>query len=97
MEVVFIFSSKTSVLVGCGLKQAEYELNTTRVSDQCLSLAENLRIGKQAFSAGFHTENDLFKNPSTEMEFLFQYHTPGLGGHRPVVAIPWAKPGFAPS
>ena len=44
---------------------SKYEPNMTRVSDQCLSLAENLRIGKREFSAGFHNENDLFKNPST--------------------------------
>jgi len=49
----------------CGLKQAENELNTTHFSEQGLSLAENLRIQKQAFSASFQTENDPFKNPST--------------------------------
>jgi len=52
-------------LVWCGLKQAENELNTPRVYDQHLSLAENLRIQKRAFSAGFYTENALFKHLST--------------------------------
>jgi hypothetical protein len=64
VKVVFIFSSKTRVLVWCGLKQAEYEPNTTHVSEQCLSLAEYPRIWKRSFSAGFQTENNLFKNPS---------------------------------
>jgi len=58
---------KTRVLVGCGLKQAEYEPNMTHVSEQCLSLAEYPRIRKRAFSAGFQIENNLFKNPSTEV------------------------------
>jgi len=52
-------------LVWCGLKEAENEPNMTLVSDQSLSLAENLRIQKRAFWAGFQTENNLFKNPST--------------------------------
>ena len=60
-----IFSSKTRVLVWCGLKQAENEPNTTCFSKQRLSLAENLRIQKRAFSAGFQAGNSLFKNPST--------------------------------
>jgi len=51
-------------MVWCGLKQAEYVPNTTHVSEQCLSLAENPRIRKRAFSAGFQNENNLFKNPS---------------------------------
>jgi len=37
----------------------------TLVSEQRLSLAENLRIQKRAFSACFQAENSLFKNPST--------------------------------
>jgi len=65
VEVVFIFSSKTSVLVWCGLKQAENQLKTTCVSEQGLSLDENPRIQKRAFSAGFQAEYDPFKNPST--------------------------------
>jgi len=56
-----------TVLVWCGLKQAEYELNTNHVSEQCLSLAENARIQKRAFSASFQTGNSLFKNPSTKV------------------------------
>ena len=70
MKVVFIFSSKTRVLVWCGLKQAEYQPNMTHVSEQCLSLAEYPRIRKRAFSAGFQTENDRFKNPSTDKVLL---------------------------
>ena len=65
MEVVFIFSSKTRVLVWCGLKQAENEPKTTKVSELRLSLAANLRIQKRAFLASFQTENTLLKNPST--------------------------------
>jgi len=53
------------LLVWCGVKQAENEQNMTRVSEQRLSLAENLRIQKPAFLAGFQTENVLFENPST--------------------------------
>jgi len=53
------------VLVWCSLKLAENEPNTTSVSDQGLSHAENLLIQKRAFSAGFQAENYLLKNPST--------------------------------
>jgi len=65
--VVFIFFSKTRVLVSCGLKQAENEPKTNHVSEQRLSLAENLRIQKRAFLASFQTENTGFKNPSTDV------------------------------
>ncbi len=56
--VVFILASNTSVLVWFGWKQAEYEPNTTRVFDQRLSLGENARIQKQAFSARIQAENE---------------------------------------
>jgi len=59
------------VLVWCGLKQAENEPNTTHVSEQRLSLAENLRIQKRAFLAGFQAGNSMFKNPSTGLSFPF--------------------------
>jgi hypothetical protein len=65
--VVFIFSSKTSVLPWFGLKQAENELKTTHVSDQRLSLGQNARFQKWAFSACFQDENDLFKNLGTDV------------------------------
>ena len=65
VEVVFIFSSKTSVLVWCGLKQAENEPKTTHVFEYSLSLAENPSIQKRAYSAGFQAENSPTKNPST--------------------------------
>ena len=63
--VVFIFSSKTSVLVWCGLKQAETEPKTSYVSDPRVSLDENIRFQKWAFSAGFQAENDPFINSDT--------------------------------
>ena len=63
--VVFIFSSKTSVLPWFSLKQAENELKTNHVSDQRLSLGQNARFQKWAFSACFQDENDLFINLST--------------------------------
>jgi len=65
VEVVFIFSFKTSVLVWCGLKQAENEPKTTHVFEYSLSLAENPSIQKRAYSAGFQAENSPTKNPST--------------------------------
>jgi len=70
-----IFSSKTSVLVWCGLKQAENKLKTTPVSEQCLSPAENAHIQKRSYWAGFEAENDPFKNPSTGLHF---YQTLGF-------------------
>jgi len=54
------------VSVWCGLKQAENQPKTTHVSKQRLSLAENLRFQKRAFSASFQNENTPFKNPSTD-------------------------------
>ncbi len=63
--VVFIFSSKTRVLVWCGLKQAENRLKTSYVSDLRLSLGENARFQKWAFSACFQAENDPFINSGT--------------------------------
>jgi hypothetical protein len=68
--VVFIFSSKTSVLPWFGLKQAENELKTTHVSDQRLSLGQNARFQKWAFSACFQAENEPFINSGTVPEFI---------------------------
>jgi hypothetical protein len=65
VKVVFIFSSKTSILVWCGLKQAENEPKTTHVSDPRLSLCENDRFKKRAYSACFQAENDLYINSGT--------------------------------
>ena len=65
MKVVFIFSSKTSILVWCGLKQAENEPKTTHVSDPGLSLREYDRFQKPSYSACFQAENDLYKNSGT--------------------------------
>ena len=64
-RVVFIFSSKTRVLVWCGLKQAEYGPKTSYVSDPRVSLGENVRFQKWAFSACFQAENDPFINSGT--------------------------------
>ncbi len=64
-RVVFIFSSKTSILVWCGLKQAETEPKTSYVSDPRVSLDENVRFQKWAFSACFQAENDPFINSGT--------------------------------
>jgi hypothetical protein len=63
--VVFIFSSKTRVLVWCGLKQAENRPKTSYVSDLRLSLGENARFQKWAFSAFFQAENNPFINSGT--------------------------------
>ena len=49
-----------------GSKQAENEPKTTYVSDQRLSLGENLRFQKWAFSASLQAENDPFINSGTE-------------------------------
>jgi hypothetical protein len=49
----------------CDLKRAENELKTTNISDQRLSLGENARFQKRAFSACSQDENDLDKNPGT--------------------------------
>ena len=65
VEVVFTFSSKTRVLVWCGLKQAENEPKTTHVCELGLSLPENAGIQIRSFSASFQAENDPVKNPST--------------------------------
>jgi hypothetical protein len=62
---IFIFSSKTSILVWCGLKQAENEPKTTHVSDPRLSLCENNRFQIRAYSACFQAENDLYINSGT--------------------------------
>ncbi len=53
VKVVFIFSSKTSVLVWYSLKQAENEPKTTPVSDLRLSHCENDRFQKRAYLACF--------------------------------------------
>ncbi len=66
VKVVFIFSSKTSILVWCGLKQAENEPKTTHVSDPRLSLCKNDRFQKRAYSACFQAENDLYINSGTD-------------------------------
>ncbi len=66
MKVVFIFSSKTSILVWCSLKQAENKPKTTHVSDPGLSLSENDRFPKRSYSACFKAENDLYINSGTE-------------------------------
>jgi hypothetical protein len=50
-------------LVWCGLKQAEN--GTSYISDPRLSLGENARFQKCAFSACFQAENDPFKNSGT--------------------------------
>ena len=65
MKVVFIFCSKTSILVRCGLKQAENEPKTTHVSDPGLSLREYDRFQKPSYSACFQAENDLYINSGT--------------------------------
>ncbi len=70
VKVVFIFSSKTSVLVWCGLKQAENEPKTTHVLDPRLSLCENERFQKRAYSACFQAEYDLYINSGTAEEIL---------------------------
>jgi hypothetical protein len=66
-KVVFIFSSKTRVLVWCGLKQAKNELNTTHVSDSHLSLVENDCFQKRVYLACFQAENDLYINSGTDL------------------------------
>ncbi len=65
MKVVFIFSSKTSVLVWYSLKQAENEPKTTHVSDLRLSHCENARFQKRAYSACFQAEYNLYINSGT--------------------------------
>jgi hypothetical protein len=65
VKVVFIFSSKTSILVWCGLKQAENGPKTTHVSDPGLSLREYDRFQKPSYSAWFQAENDLYINSGT--------------------------------
>jgi len=58
-------------MVWFGRKHPENEPNTTLVSEQRLSLAENPRFQKRAFWAGFQAENDPFKTPSTgSFDFL---------------------------
>ena len=70
MKVVFIFSSKMSILVWCGQKQAENEPKTTHVSDPGLSLREYDRFQKPSYSACFQAENDLYINSGTVPEFI---------------------------
>jgi hypothetical protein len=65
VKVVFIFSSKTSVLVWYSLKQAENEPKTTHVSDLRLSLCENDGFQKRAYSACFQAEYNLYINSGT--------------------------------
>ena len=81
-RVVFIFSSKTSILVWCGLKQAKYEPKTTHVSDPRLSLGENDRFQKRAYLACFQAENDLYINSGTGIEERWKRWRvgPGPGG-----------------
>ncbi len=69
VKVVFSFSSKTSILVWCGLKQPENEPKTTHVSDPGLSLCENDRFQKRSYSARFQAENDLYINSGTGIDF----------------------------
>jgi hypothetical protein len=52
------------VLVLCDLKGVENELKTINVSDQ-ISLGQNARFQKRAFSACCQDENDLYKKPDT--------------------------------
>jgi len=72
VKVVFIFSSKTSILVWCGLKQAENEPKTTHVSDPGLSLREYDRFQKPSYSACFQAENDLYINSGTGLSREFR-------------------------
>jgi len=65
VKVVFILSSKTSVLVWYSLKQAENEPKTTHVSDLRLSLCENDHFQKRAYSACFQAEYNLYINSGT--------------------------------
>jgi hypothetical protein len=44
-------------MVSCDLKRDENELKTTNVSDQRLSLVQNVRFQKRVFSACFQDEN----------------------------------------
>jgi hypothetical protein len=78
VKVVFIFSSKTSILARCGLKQAENEPKTTHVSDPGLSLCENDRFQKRSYSACFQAENDLYIN-SGKGSFHFLLENEGIG------------------
>jgi hypothetical protein len=71
VNVVLIFSCKTSILVWCGLKQAENEPKTTYVSDQGLSLPEYDHFQKPSYSACFQAENDLYKNSGTAILTFF--------------------------
>jgi hypothetical protein len=78
VKVVFIFSSKTSVLVWYSLKQAENDPNTTHVSDLRLSLCENDRFQKLAYSACFQAEYNLYINlgtVSSSSQHLNQFST----------------------
>jgi hypothetical protein len=59
--VVFIFSSKTRVLVWCGIKQAENGPKTSYVSDPRLSLGENVRFQKYHFQLVFKLKTTLLK------------------------------------
>jgi hypothetical protein len=74
VKVVFIFSSKTSILVWCGLKQAENGPKTTHVSDLRLSLCENHRFQKRSYSACFQAENDLYINSGTGVMELTRHN-----------------------
>ena len=67
-----------SILVWCGLKQAENEPKTTHVSDLRLSLCENDRFPKRSYSACFQAENDLYKNSGTEIFFKYRPMRPKL-------------------
>ncbi len=70
VKVVFILSSKTSVLVWYSLKQAENEPKTTHVSDLRLSLSENDHFQKRAYSACFQAEYNLYINSGTVLCLL---------------------------
>jgi len=62
------------VLVWWGRKLAENELNMTLVFEQHLSLGENSRIQKRAFSACLQAENIMFKNPSIGLARWVRIH-----------------------
>jgi hypothetical protein len=57
-----------SILVWCGLKQAENGPKMSYVSDLRLSLGENVGFQKWAFSACFQAENDPFRNSGTVVQ-----------------------------
>jgi hypothetical protein len=91
VKVVFIFSSKTSILIWCGLKQAENEPKTTHVSDPGLSLGENRRFRKRSYSACFQAENDPYINSGTGCLYGFRIPDPDFYSSPIPVLGPWIK------